>query len=162
MKHGLALAALIISATTAALADCYPFDQAQNHVGEIICVRGRVIKVSASPSRTHYLNFCENYLSCPFTVVIFPSRLEQIGDVRSLENHEIEIDGLVKLYNGHPEIVLSELSQLHGAAATRIPPLPKNYDVSEHGKFSAGTTYAKKPSSKKKKSQPEDPDPFSE
>src|SRR5581483_2491521 len=135
MKNGLAIAAAFLTATIAAHADCYPIDQAPRHVGEIICVRGKVLTVSASPSRTHYLNFCENYLACPFTVVVFPSHLEKIGDVRSLENHEIEIDGLIKLYNGHPEIVLTELSQLHGDAATRIPPLPKNYDVSEHGKF---------------------------
>ena len=157
------IATLLLAAVALAHGDCYPFDQAPKHVGEIICVRGRVVKVSATQSGTHYLNFCENYMNCPFTVVVFPSNLEAIGDVRSLENREIEIDGLVKMYNGHPEIILAESSQLHGDAAARIPPLPKNYDVSEHGKFSAGSPYAKKPkSSKTRKTQPEGPDPFSE
>jgi hypothetical protein len=157
------MAALIMMSAAICRADCYSFDKAPQHVGEIVCIRGRVVKVSAGASGTHYLNFCEGYLTCPFTVVVFPAHLEQIGDVRTLENHEIEIDGLVKLYHGHPEIILAELSQLHGDAASHIPPLPKKYDVAEHGKFSAGTTYAKKPkSSKKATTQTDNTDPFSE
>jgi hypothetical protein len=144
-------------------ADCIPFDKAPQHVGEIVCVRGRVLKVSASQSGTHYLNFCESYLACPFTVVIFASHLSDIGDVRSLAEREIEIDGLIKLYNGRPEIILAESEQLHGEAASHIPPLPKKYDVSEHGNFSPGTFRAKKPKRSKTRQQPQDEtDPFSE
>lgn len=153
--------ALLLASVATCRADCYPFEQAPKHVGEMVCIRGRVVKVSSSPSGTHYLNFCENYLTCPFSVVIFPSRLEEIGDVRSLQDHEIEIDGLVKLYNGRPEIVLAESNQLHGAAVAHIPPLPKNYDVSEHGNFSAGSHYAKKPKrSKKRQTTADNSDPF--
>jgi hypothetical protein len=155
MKLGLGLA-LTLALSAGAWADCYPFDKAAEHAGEIVCIRGTVLKVSASPSGTHYLNFCENYLACPFTVVVFPSRLDRIGDVRALESREIEIDGLVKLYNGRPEIVLSELDQLHGEAATRIPPLPKNYDVANHGNFSAGRFSPKTPKRSKTKRVPQD------
>ena len=137
--------ALAVLSAVCARADCIPFDKAPEHVGEIVCVRGRVLKVSAGHTGTHYLNFCENYLSCPFTVVIFQGHLEDIGDVRSLTDREIEIDGLIKLYNGRPEIVWSESKQLRGEAATHIPPLPKKYDVTQHGNFSAGTFRAKKP-----------------
>ena len=157
------IALLLLSSAAILHADCYPFYQASKHIGEIVCIRGRVVKVSASSCGTHYLNFCENYLVCPFTVVVFPGHLEQIGDVRSLQDREIEIDGLIKLYKGVPEIVLAESSQLHGEAASHIPPLPKNYDVAEHGKFSAGSPYAKKPkSSKKKQTQPDNTDPFND
>lgn len=144
-------------------AECIPFDKAPQHVGEIVCVRGRVMKVSASHSGTHYLNFCESYQTCPFTVVVFPSRLPDIGDVRSLEEREIEIDGLIKLYNGRPEIILEESEQLHGEAASHIPPLPKKYDVSEHGSFSAGRFRAKTPKrSKTRQVEKDETDPFSE
>lgn len=163
MRRSMAVAVALFTSAIFGRADCYSFDKAPQHVGEIVCIRGRVVKVSATHSGTHYLNFCEEYIACPFTVVIFPSHLEQIGDVRSLADREIEIDGLVKLYNGRPEIVLSEISQLHGEAASHIPPLPKNYDVAEHGKFSAGTIYAKKPkSSKKAKTQTDNSDPYSD
>jgi hypothetical protein len=142
--------------SASASADCYPFDKAAEHVGEIVCIRGTVVKVSSSASGTHYLNFCDNYLACPFTVVVFPSRLDRIGDVRSLESRQIEIDGLVKLYNGRPEIVLSESDQLHGDAAVRIPPLPKHYDVANHGNFSAGQFSAKRARRSKTKRVPQD------
>jgi hypothetical protein len=154
---------LALAGTVLCRADCIPFDKAPQHVGEIVCVRGRVLKVSASQSGTHYLNFCESYLACPFTVVVFASHLSDIGDVRSLAEREIEIDGLIKLYNGRPEIILAESEQLHGEAASHIPPLPKKYDVSEHGSFSAGTFRAKKPKrSKTKQVQQDETDPFSE
>lgn len=157
------MAALLLSSAAILHADCYPFEQAPKHVGEIVCIRGRVMKVSASASGTHYLNFCENYLACPFTVVVFPAHLEEIGDVRSLQDREIEIDGLINLYHGHPEIILAERSQLHGEGASHIPPLPKNYDVAEHGKFSAGRAFGKKPKrSKTKRSQQDETDPMSD
>lgn len=156
------IAAWVISSAVLCHADCIPFDKAPQHVGEIVCVRGRVVKVSASHSGTHYLNFCENYQSCPFTVVVFPSHLPDIGDVRSLEEREIQIDGLIKLYNGRPEIILEESEQLHGEAASHIPPLPKKYDVSEHGSFSAGKFRAKTPKRSKTKQIQDETDPFSE
>ncbi len=162
MMRGTAwIAAFVLSTTAMLRAECFPFDKAPQHVGEIVCVRGRVVKVSASASGTHYLNFCESFLNCPFTVVVLPAHLEEIGDVRSLQDREIEIDGLVKLYNGHPETLLVESNQLHGEGASHIPPLPKNYDVSIHGKFSSGSAFARKPKrSKRKLVQAEEDDPF--
>ena len=163
MRSGWAIAACLPALAGFARADCIPFDKAPEHVGEIVCVRGRVVKVSASPSGTHHLNFCDNHLACPFTVVVFAGSLQKIGDVRSLADREIEIDGLIKLYNGHPEIILAEADQLHGDAAARIPPLPKKYDVTEHGSFAAGNFAAKKAKrSKTKTVQPDETDPFSE
>jgi hypothetical protein len=161
MKRGLSwIAALFFAGAAIMHADCYSFDQAPKHVGEIVCIRGRVMKVSASSGGTHYLNFCENFLTCPFTVVVFPGKLETIGDVRSLQDQEIEIDGLVKLYKGRPEIVLAEANQLRGDVVSRIPPLPRNYDVAEHGKFSVGSFHAKKPKrSKTRRAQQDQTDP---
>lgn len=162
------LTALVLASAVCARADCLPYDQAPKHVGEIVCIRGRVLKVSVGQSGTHYLNFCENFVGCPFSVVVFAGHLEEVGDVRSLAQQEIEIDGLVKLYNGRPEIILSDGNQLHGEAASHIPPLPKKYDVEQHGHFSPGTFRGKKPKSSKTKnmrnagtdpmSDPSDPD----
>jgi hypothetical protein len=164
MKHGTAwVAAFVVAGTAILCAECLPFDKAPQHVGEIICVRGRVVKVSASPGGTHYLNFCENYLACPFTVVVLAKHVDQIGDVRALQDREIEIDGLVKLYNGHPEILLTEPNQLRGDGASHIPPLPRNYDVAEHGRFSAGSAGMKKPKrTKRRLSNTREEDPFAD
>lgn len=118
--------------------ECIPFDRARDHIGETLCVKGRVLNVSVGRSGIHFLNFCEDYRSCPFTVVVFPRNLRDVGDVRSLENREVEIYGLVKSYNGQPEIVLRDVSQLRGDLA-HIPKLPRNYEADRKGQYSAGT-----------------------
>src|SRR5581483_1019017 len=117
--------------------DCIAFSEAGQHVGKEKCVRGKVIKVTRLPSGTHFLNFCEDYRTCPFQVVIFRSDLKHVGDVRQLEGRIIEVRGEIKTYDGRPEILLKEARQLKGESA-RITPLPKNYDVEKKGRFSAG------------------------
>jgi len=44
----------------------------------------------------------------------------------------------VKGYDGRAEIILRRTSQLRGDAS-RLPPVPKEYDVERHGKYSAGS-----------------------
>ena len=75
-------------------------------------------------------------MACPFTVVVFPSGLKDVGEVRRLAGRTVEIHGAVKLY-GRPEIILNRISQITGGAAM-IPPLPKNYDVENRGHYSVG------------------------
>jgi hypothetical protein len=76
-------------------------------------------------------------MSCPFTVVVFPRDLKDVGDVRRLTGHVIEIHGPVKLYDGRAEIILNRVGQVTGGS-TLIPPMPKNYDVEKEGHYSAG------------------------
>jgi DNA/RNA endonuclease YhcR with UshA esterase domain len=146
--RGIALLALVSSAT----AGCIPFDQAAKKIGETVCVTGKVLKVSSSQrSGTQFLNFCEDYKTCSFTVVVFARDLKDVGDVRPLEGQTIEIHGKVKDYKGQAEIVLSDSRQLRGSTA-KLPSLPKNFDVENQGKYSAGqfkTPTAPKPSHKK-------------
>jgi hypothetical protein len=101
-------------------------------------VTGKVVKVSSSSrSGTAFLNFCENYRKCAFSVVVFPRDLEKVGDVRALEGKTIEIHGRIKEYKGQAEMVLDDVGQLSGPV-TKLPPLPRNYDVENQGKYSAG------------------------
>jgi hypothetical protein len=123
---------------TLAWPDCLPFEEARKHVGEIKCVTGKVVRVKQGTRGVHFLDFCDDFRLCPFTVVIFPSDLKSVGDVRQLQGRLIEIHGQVKEYDGRAEIVLEEYRQLSGSTA-RIPPLPKNYDVEKKGRYSAGT-----------------------
>ena len=134
--------------------DCLPIDQAGQHIGETKCVTGKVLKVKLGVKGVHFLDFCEDQMACPFTVVVFPFDLKDVGDVRRLEGRTIEIHGSLKLYDNRPEIVLSRISQIRGGA-TLIPPLPKNYDVENRGHFSAGRLRpAKKPAKTKSKPSP--------
>ena len=82
-------------------------------------------------------------MACPFSVVVFPSDLKDVGDVRRLAGQLIEIHGKVKLYDGRAEIILSRVGQLTNGS-TMIPPLPKNYDVEKQGHYSAGKMRASK------------------
>lgn len=119
-------------------APCVSFAEAEKHIGATRCVSGKVLSVKQGNGGVHFFDFCEDFRTCPFTVVVFPSDLKRVGDVRQLQGKLIEIEGEVKGYDGRAEIVLRRPSQLRGDAA-RIPPLPKEYDVERHGKYSPGS-----------------------
>lgn len=136
-----------------ASAECIPYTDAPKHMGRSACVTGKVVKVGHSPrSGTHFLNFCDDYKNCPFTVVIFARDLAQVGDVRWLEGKTIEIHGKIKDYKGQAEIILSDVRQLTGEAA-KLPPLPKAYDAATKGSHSAGEFRTNKSSKTKTKSK---------
>jgi DNA/RNA endonuclease YhcR with UshA esterase domain len=106
-------------------------------VGESVCVSGKVVKVAESKNGAWFLDFCEDYTKCPFTVVVFSRDLRDVGDIRKLVGQDVEIFGKVKLYGGRAEIILKDARQLHGESA-KLPPMPKDYDASRHGRYSAG------------------------
>lgn len=146
-----ALLILLFAAPTARAADCIPIHQAGQHIGETRCVTGKVFAVKVGAKGVHFLDFCEDAMACPFTVVVFSNDLKDVGDVRRLAGRTIEIRGALKAYDGRPEIILSRISQIEGGA-TMIPPLPKNYDVENRGHFSAGRLRpTKKPTKTKAK-----------
>jgi hypothetical protein len=127
--------------------DCLPLAEAAHHVGETKCITGRVLHVKKGSRGVHFLDFCSEQAACPFSVVVFPHDLKDVGDIRRLEGRVIEIKGPVKLYDGRAEIILNRVGQLTGGS-TLIPPLPKNYDVEKEGHYSAGRI---RPSKKPKK-----------
>ena len=131
-------------------AGCLPIQEAPKHIGDTTCIKGKVIKVATSPrSATHFLNFCHDYRTCPFTVVVFARDLANVGDVRFLEGKDIQIYGKINEYQGAAEIILSSFKQLRGEAA-KLPPLPKHYDVSTRGNYSSGKFKSANSSSAKK------------
>src|SRR5580704_8420098 len=165
-SSGLLLGLFVTFSTFCQAGQCIPFTEAMNHIGEIHCVTGKVLNVKHGSGGVHYLDFCEDYRLCPFTVVIFPRDLKSIGDVRQLQGRTIEVHGPVKGYDGRAQIVLAEARQLSGDSA-RIPPLPKDYDLEKAGHYSAGNisrpkarkTYPKKVPATLPVELPEDQDP---
>jgi len=120
-----------------AAADCIPISEARQHVGEDRCVTGKVVRVKHGSRGVTFFDFCQDSMVCPFTVVVFPHDLRNVGDVSQLQNKVIEVHGPVKEYDGRAEIVLQQLRQLSGEGR-QIPPLPKNYDVENKGHYGAG------------------------
>jgi hypothetical protein len=141
---------LLLFSTLPVVGVCIPFTDALSHIGETGCVSGRVLHVKRADRGIHYLDFCQDYRLCPFTVVVFPRDLKHVGDVRDLEGKLVEIHGPVKSYDGRAEIVLSEARQVKGANI-HLPPVPKDYDVERKGRFSAGTFRPSKSRAKSKR-----------
>jgi len=131
-----------------ATAACLPIAQAPGKIGADACVTGMVVKVVESEKGgAWFLDFCEDYRKCPFTVVVFTRDLKDVGDVRQLQGKSIEIWGRIRSYGGRAEIILRNARQLRGEAA-KLPPLPKEYDVQRRGRYRAAapsTSQSKRP-----------------
>ncbi|MGE0406275.1 MAG: hypothetical protein AB7O65_08250 [Candidatus Korobacteraceae bacterium] len=122
----------------AAEGECIDFKEAPRHLGSTRCVTGEVVAVNQGDSGTFFVNFCQDWRSCPFSAVVFPGDLRDVGDVRELDGKKIEIHGQIQEYQGRPEIILKNIRQLRGEAA-KIPPIPKDFDAQRRGRFSAGS-----------------------
>ncbi len=144
--------AVAVSAAIQARAECVPFSDAHQHIGKTQCISGTVFHVKEGSQGVTFLDFCEDFRSCPFTVVVFPHDLKQVGDVRQLKGRAIEIKGTIRDYDGRAEIILSRPQQL-GKNAALVPPLPKDYDVERRGKYSPGKFKYPKAAKKKHKKQ---------
>jgi hypothetical protein len=136
---------LVLLIPSLASAACIPFDQARKHLGETQCVTGKVLRVETGNRGVHYLDFCEDYRVCSFSVVVFSYDTKNVGDVSQLAGKTVEIRGEVKEYDGRPEIILQKAAQLEGGSVS-LSPLPKAFDVEERGHFSAGQS---RPASKR-------------
>jgi hypothetical protein len=148
-KRLIAILVVFLSPVSARAGDCLPIHEAAQHIGEVKCVTGKVVRVKVGIKGVHFLDFCEDQMACPFTVVVFSHDLPDVGDVRLLAGRTIEIRGTLKAYDGQPEIILSRISQIEGGAAM-IPPIPKNYDVENRGHYSAGRLHPSKKPTKTK------------
>jgi hypothetical protein len=68
-----------------AWSDCLSVAEARKHVGEVKCVTGTVVRVKQGARGAHFLDFCDDFRLCPFTVVVFLGDLKNVGDVRQLQ-----------------------------------------------------------------------------
>jgi endonuclease YncB( thermonuclease family) len=95
------------------------YTEAPNHIGEYACVSGKIDHVYTSQKGTVFLNFCQDYTSCPFGIVIFGEDAHKFPNPKQYEGKTLEITGLIKSYQGRPEIALNAPDQI------KIPPSPR-------------------------------------
>ena len=114
--------------------ECSPFTEAKKHIGQKSCVRGQVLRVEHNAEGMTYLNFCEDSRACPFNVVVFAEDLHHVGALETLVGRTIEINGKVRDYDGHAEIVLQDSGQL-GGGFKRLPPVPKDSTLNNRAGF---------------------------
>jgi DNA/RNA endonuclease YhcR with UshA esterase domain len=115
-------------------AKCIDYTEAPNHIGEYACVSGKIDHVYASKKDSIFLNFCPDYKTCPFGAVIFGSDASKFSNPKQYEGETVEITGLIKSYQGRPEIVLKEPGQikiLSLKSSSIIKEVPALYRVAE-------------------------------
>jgi len=88
------------------------FTEAPNYIGKYACVTGIVNYVYTSRKGTIFLNFCPNYKTCPFGVVIFGSNASKFPSPDQYKGKNVEITGFITAYQGRPEIVLESPAQI--------------------------------------------------
>ncbi len=89
------------------------YTEADNFVGEYKIVKGKVDNVYYSKkSDTTFINFCSSYKTCPFCAVVFSSDKSKFGKLSNYKGETVEITGLIKSYQGRPEIILKNSSQI--------------------------------------------------
>ena len=136
---------------------CIFYTKAKKQIGETVCITGKVLKIGESKrSGTLFMNFCDDYRSCPFTVVVFAKDLEKVGDVKKLEGQTIEIHGKVQEYNGQAEIILNDPEQLRGPVV-KAPAPPGKFDAADSGKNSPGSAIPPKATKKTTKKPAKSP-----
>jgi endonuclease YncB( thermonuclease family) len=88
------------------------YTEAPNHVGEYACVSGKIDHVYTSQKGTIFLNFRPDYKTSPFGAVIFGSDAYKFSNPKQYEGETVEITGLIRSYQGRPEIVLNDPGQI--------------------------------------------------
>ena len=126
------------SDSTSESQNCLAVADAQKHIGKTNCVTGTVVRVEEGDKGVTFLDFCIDYRSCPFTVVVFRADLQSVGDVRQLQGRTISIKGRIEEYDERAEIVLRHPQQL-GDSAGKLTRLPRDYDVEHRGHYSVGS-----------------------
>lgn len=86
--------------------------EASKYIGKYASVRGTLVEAYTSKTGTVFLDFCENYKTCPFSGVIFADDAKKFGDLSRYSGKVITLTGKIVSYEGRAEIVLSSPSQI--------------------------------------------------
>ena len=94
---------------------CVDFRNAGPLVGNRGCIAGLVLRVYSARTGNTFLDFCQDFRTCPFSSVIFASDKDRFGDLASLQGKRVEIRGDVISYQGHSEIIIRDPQQVRSA-----------------------------------------------
>ena len=88
--------------------------QAGNYYGDEIIVEGKVVDAYLSKKNNVFLNFGKPYPNQCFSAVIFSSDLLKFGEnpEKYYNQKTLRIRGKIQEYQGKPEIILKDLSQI--------------------------------------------------
>jgi endonuclease YncB( thermonuclease family) len=88
--------------------------QAGNYYGKEVIVEGKVVDTYRSKKNNVFLNFGKPYPNQCFSAVIFSSDLPKFGEnpEKYYNQKIVRIRGKIQEYQGKPEIILKDLSQI--------------------------------------------------
>lgn len=118
MKKILACAALALSVFTfagppSAIASTIPATDAASHIGQSATVEGVVSEVhTARSGKATFLDIGGSYPNEAFTAVVFERSMSAVGDVSGLAGKTVDITGVIQMYEGRPEIIVSSRGQI--------------------------------------------------
>jgi hypothetical protein len=92
-------------------ADAIAPEEAKNHVGEVVTVRGKVFGVYVSQKGDVFINIGGKHPNAPFTAVCFQQAIPT-EELKVLEGKTISVRGKIKDYNRQIEIVLETAEQI--------------------------------------------------
>ena len=94
---------------------CVDIRNAALQVGKSGCIAGLVLRVYSARTGNTFLDFCQDYRTCPFTSVIFAADKNKFGNLESLQGKRVEIRGDIMSYQGHAEIIIKDPRQIVSA-----------------------------------------------
>jgi hypothetical protein len=109
--------ALLLFIGTAPLA---PADQpaviaaadASAHTGQTATVQGLVANVYVSKKGNEILNFGQAYPNQVFSAVIPAASVKEFGDLNQYQGKQVQVTGVIKMFNKKPSISLTTRDQL--------------------------------------------------
>ncbi len=104
-------------------------EEAAKHVGELVIVKGTITQIAVSVKLTTHIDFGARYPNQVFTATIYRAKQPLFPRVRDYEGKPVQVQGVVRLYKGRPDIILTEPSQFRpapgaGATSATTPPHP--------------------------------------
>jgi DNA/RNA endonuclease YhcR with UshA esterase domain len=75
-------------------------------------VKGLVANVHVSSAGNIFFNFGRSYPNQTFSAVIFSSAAPLFKNPQQWQGRMVVVRGMVKLYKGHPEVILESPAQL--------------------------------------------------
>jgi DNA/RNA endonuclease YhcR with UshA esterase domain len=108
-----ALALGLIVVATLAKAETITPPDAGNYIGKTVTVEGAVSEVHHTASgKATFVDMGGRYPNNVFTGVLFSDDAAKFPDVDSLAGKTIDMTGVIKLYQGRPEIILNDPGQI--------------------------------------------------
>lgn len=85
---------------------------AGNYIGDYVITEGYIADIFRSKTNTVFLNFEKPFPDNCFTAVIFSSDIGKFDNVNIYERKRVKIEGEIQSYEGKPEIILKDVSQI--------------------------------------------------